>query len=349
MLSVLPSGFAAFPPSQEETLLRGPSLSTLRLPVSWSSEPSLHARAIDRATRTRVLAVKLLPRVQPAVRRFDASQFGLLTAYTYPRGTRERLEVCNDWHVWLFLFDDQADEQEEVGQRPEYLQEYVESCLKVLRGGPLRARATPLERFTRHLRERMGSLASEVWLERFTRDVEDYLYRGTLPAARHWAAGTVPELEPYIEQRSMDSAMYTALDLVEFAHEGQELPEALFQQPLVQRLRHLCARVVGLTNDLFSFEKEVLWHRNPNNFVHVLRVNQRLGLEASIHAAIGVINADTDAFLACEEALLEQGPVDPRVLSYVEGMKAWIHGNVRWSMVTGRYSSPTSPFPELRR
>jgi hypothetical protein len=30
-------------------------------------------------------------------------------------------------------------------------------------------------------------------------------------------------------------------------------------------------------------------------------------------------------------------------------MKAWIRGNVRWSMVTGRYSSPTSPFPELRR
>lgn len=349
MLSVLPSGFAAFAPSEEVPLLRGPSLSTLRMPESWRSEPSLHARAIDRATRARVLAVKLLPKVQPAVRRFDASQFGLLTAYTYPRGTRARLEVCNDWHVWLFLFDDQADEQEEVGQRPEYLQEYVESCLRVLRGGALRARATPLERFTHHLRERMSRLASEAWLERFARDVEDYLYRGTLPAARHWAAGTVPQLEPYIEQRAMDSAMYTALDLVEFAREGQELPEALFQQPLVQRMRHLCTRVVALTNDLFSFEKEVLWHRNPNNFVHVLRVNQRLELEEAIGEAMGVINADTDAFLACEEALLEQGPVDPRVLSYVEGMKAWIHGNVRWSMVTGRYSSPTSPFSELRR
>ncbi|HZI05791.1 MAG TPA: hypothetical protein VEZ71_17305, partial [Archangium sp.] len=231
MLAVLPSGSAAFAP-EEVPLFRGPSLSTLRMPASWQLEPSLHARAIDRETRARVLAVKLLPKVQPAVRRFDASQFGLLTAYAYPRGTRERLEVCNDWHVWLFLFDDQADEQEEVGQRPEYLQEYVEACLQVLRGGALRTRATPLERFTHHLRERMSRLASEAWLERFTGNVEDYLYRGTLPAARHWAAGTVPELEPYIEQRAMDSAMYTALDLVEFAREGQELPEALFQQPL---------------------------------------------------------------------------------------------------------------------
>ena len=41
--------------------------------------------------------------------------------------------------------------------------------------------------------------------------------------------------------------------------------------------------------------------------------------------------------------------MDPRVCAYVEGMKAWIRGNVHWSMVTGRYSSPSSPFAELRR
>ncbi len=348
MRSAIHSGSAAFF-VEEVPLLRGPGLSRLRIPASWRWEPSPHAKAIERATRARVLSVKLLPRVASEVRRFDASQFGLLTAFTYPQATRERLELCNDWHVWLFLFDDQADEQEEVGQRPEYLQEYVESCLRVLRGGPLRIRSTPLERFTQHLGERMSRLASPAWLERFLRDAEVYLHGGTLPAARHWAAGTVPQLEPYIEQRAMDSAMYTAQDLVEFAREGQELSEALLRRPLVQRMRHLCTRVVGLTNDLFSFEKEVLWHRNPNNFVHVLQVNRRLGLEEAISEAIDFINADTDAFIACEETLRASGPVDPRLLSYVEGMKAWIGGNVRWSLVTGRYSSPTSPFPELRR
>ncbi|MGZ3460125.1 MAG: terpene synthase family protein [Archangium sp.] len=349
MMSIVPSASAAVVSPEEVPLLRGPRLSTLRIPESWGSEPSLHARAIDRATRERVLAVKLLPNVPSRVRRFDASQFGLLAAYTYPWGTRERLELCNDWHVWLFLFDDEADEQAEVGQRPEYLQQYVESCLRVLRGGTLRPDATPLERFTWDLRERACRLASQRWLERFSADAEDYLYRGTLPAARHWAAGTVPQLEPYIEQRAMDSAMYTAQDLMEFAREGQELPEALFRLPLVQRMRHLCTRVVGLTNDLFSFEKEVLWHRNPNNFVHVLRVNRGLDLETAIAQAIELINADTEVFIASEQELLASGPVDPRVLAYVEGMKAWVSGNVRWSLVTGRYCSPTSPFPELRR
>ena len=334
---------------QEPTGVLGPILSLLRVPSASPSEPSPYAAQVERGTRGRVLAMDLLRHEPGQVRRFDASQFGLLTAYVYPRGTWERLELCNDWHVWLFLFDDEVDELVEVGQRPAYLKQYVDACLAVLRGGGLRAQATPLERFTLDVRQRMSRLASERWLERFVTDVEDYLYRGTLLAARHWTEGTVPDLESYIEQRAMDSAVYTAEDLVELAAPGQELPEELFRSPRVQRLRRLCTRVVALTNDLFSFEKEVLWHRNPNNFVHVLRVHQGLGLREAIHAAIELINADTDAFLACEEALRASRPADPRVLGYVEGLKAWIRGNVHWSLLTGRYSSPTSPFPELRR
>ncbi|WP_395852657.1 hypothetical protein [Cystobacter fuscus] len=338
---------AALP--DESVRVEGPSLSLLRTPAALPCEPSLYAAAMDRGTRGRVLALELLRHEPARVRRFDASQFGLLTAHVYPRGTWERLELCNDWHVWLFLFDDEVDELAEVGQRPAYLKAYVDACLEVWRGGALRARATPLERFTWDLRQRMSRLASEPWMERFVCDVEDYLYRGALPAARHWTEGTVPELESYIEQRALDSGMYTAQDLVEFAEPGQELPEELFRLPLVRRLRLLCTRVVALTNDLFSFEKEVLWHRNPNNFVHVLRVNRGLELREAISTAIDIINADTDAFVACEELLQASRLADPRLLGYVEGLKAWIRGNLHWSLVTGRYSSPTSPFPELRR
>ena len=43
-------------------------------------------------------------------------------------------------------------------------------------------------------------------------------------SARHWAAGTVPDVEAYLDERAMDSAMYTAQDLIEIAREGQELP-----------------------------------------------------------------------------------------------------------------------------
>jgi hypothetical protein len=310
----------------------------------------MHARSIERATRARVLGVNLLPRVPSVLRRFDASQFGLLAAYAYPKATRERLELCNDWHVWLFLFDDEADECVEVGQRPAYLQEYMEACLEVLRGGALRPRARPLERFTHDIRRRMERLASASWLARFAEDVESYLFQGTLEASRHWTAGTVPDFDSYLTQRAEDSGMYTCVDLVEFAQEGRELPRDVLATAELRRMRELCTRVVALSNDVFSYEKEVLWSRNPNNLVHVLQVHQGLGLEASVAEAIQVVNADVACFQVCEERLLESGLLnDARVAFYVEGMKAWMRGNVCWSLLTGRYCSPTSPFPELRR
>ncbi len=336
--------------SREVPVLQGPSLSLLRIPSTWPSEPSPHARYIEQATRARVLGVKLLPRVPSVLRRFDASQFGLLAAYAYPEATRERLELCNDWHVWLFLFDDEADECADVGQRPAYLQEYMEACLEVLRGGALRTRARPLERFTYDIRRRMERLASESWLSRFADDVESYLFQGTLQASRHWTAGTVPDFDAYLTQRAEDSGMYTCVDLVEFAQEGRELPGHVLATPELRRMRELCTRVVALSNDLFSYEKEVLWSRNPNNLVHVLQVHHALGLEESVAEAIQVVNADVECFQACEERLLQSGLLDDaRVAFYVDGMKAWMRGNVCWSLVTGRYCSPTSPFPELRR
>jgi hypothetical protein len=226
----------------------------------------------------------------------------------------------------------------------------MEACLEVLRGGALRPRARPLERFTHDIRRRMERLASASWLARFAEDVESYLFQGTLEASRHWTAGTVPDFDSYLTQRAEDSGMYTCVDLVEFAQEGRELPRDVLATAELRRMRELCTRVVALSNDVFSYEKEVLWSRNPNNLVHVLQVHQGLGLEASVAEAIQVVNADVACFQVCEERLLESGLLnDARVAFYVEGMKAWMRGNVCWSLLTGRYCSPTSPFPELRR
>ncbi len=333
----------------EAPLLRGPGLSTLRIPSHWPSQHSLFAAAIQQASRARLLGVKLLPDEPESLRRFDTSNFGLLAAYTYPQATRERLEVCNDWHAWLFFFDDIADEVSEVGQRPAHLEQLMVACVEVLRGAPLRAGATALEHYTLDIRERLRRFASDAWLARFADDVDLYLFRGTLPAAHHWASGTVPDFDAYYTQRALDSAVFTALDLIEITVEGRELPEQVLVHDDLQRMRELCTRVVALSNDLFSYEKEVLWHQNPNNLVHMLQVHLSMSLEDAVAEAIQVINKDVERFLVCEERLRESGWLeDSRVTYYVDGMKSWMRGNVTWSLVSGRYCSCTSPFPQMR-
>ena len=333
----------------EVPLLRGPSLSALRIPAHWPSEHSLFSAAIQQANRARLLKLKLLSTGAESLRRFDSSNFGLLAAYTYPQATRERLEVCNDWHAWLFFFDDVADEVSEVGQRPEALEELMVACVEVLRGAPMRPQATPLEHYTLDIGRRLRRLASQQWLSRFADDVDLYLFRGTLPAARHWAEGTVPDFDAYYTQRALDSAVFTALDLIEITVPGRELPVEVLTDFDLLLMRELSTRVVALSNDLFSYEKEVLWHHNPNNLVHMLQVHRGMDLEEAVAEAVRVINTDMERFLASEERMHQSGWLeDPRVAYYVAGMQAWMRGNVTWSQVSGRYCSRTSPFPELR-
>lgn len=314
-----------------------PSVADLAIPSSWPSVPNPLSDVSHRATKQLLLDLGLITANE--VQGFNRAQFALLTGYAYPTATFERFTLCNDWHSWLFFFDDQADEQTDLGKQPDTLREYMEVCLGVLRKGVLGSDPTPLERFTLDIRNRMRRIASESWLLRFADDVEDYLFKGTIEAARNWAKGGVPGVASYVVQRRYDSAVYTCQDLIEITQQGLELGEALCD-PTVQMLRDLCAQVVGFSNDIFSYRKEVLVHRNPNNLLHALMTHHCISLEEAIHWGIELINADVERFIVCEQELCSRIGHDPSVKAYLHGLKAWMRGNVLWSQQTGRYASP---------
>lgn len=319
------------------------SLSNLIVPSSWASTANAFSDAAHLATRELALKLELI--TPNAVHQFDASNFAVLSGLAFPNATLERFKVCNDWCVWLFLFDDQADEQGELGPT---LRDYMGACLSVLKTGAMRPNPIGFELFTLNIRNRMLRIASDAWLSRFVDDVEDYLFKGTLRAAENWTNGTVPDLESYRVQRQYDSAIYTCEDLIEINEEGLELSAEILTDASFQKLRELCTQVVAFTNDLFSYEKEVLVHRNPNNLLHVLMMHRSLSLEEATSQAVKMINTDVETFITYEQALLPKIECDKRVHAYVHGMKAWMRGNILWSLETGRYSSLTSPFPELR-
>ncbi|MGH8509564.1 MAG: terpene synthase family protein [Gammaproteobacteria bacterium] len=320
--------------------------SNLIVPSSWPATANACTDAAHQATRALALKLELITPDQ--VQRFDANRFALLSGFAYPNATLERFKVCNDWLVWLFFFDDQADEQAEVGQEPLKLRGYMEVCLDVLRTGTLRANAAGFEVFTLDVRHRLVQFATEAWLRRFLEDVEDYLFRGTLTAADNWTYGTTPDVESYLLQRQYDSAVYTCQDLIEITAEGLELPTEILSDARFQTLRRLSTQVVAFTNDIFSYEKEVLKQRNPNNLMDVLMLHRSLSLTEATSQAVSLINNAVEAFIAHEQDLLPEIRGDERLHTYVHGMKAWMRANLLWSLQTERYRSPTSPFSEIR-
>ena len=323
-------------------------LSDLYYPSSWSSEPNKLADVVQQGVKELALRFKVLPDDCDKLRRFDAAKFGLLSALAYPRASRKRLGVCHAWHSWLFFFDDQAEEDEAMGKNPAKLRRHMETHLSVLQSGELPSHPTPLALFTFDIRNRLLAHASPMWFYRFYIDVKNYFFGGTLKGSENWTNNIVPDPQTYMNLRKYDSAMYTCQDLLEIA-ENIELPKKVFDHESIQQLRDLCTRVVAFSNDLFSYQKEVLRHQSPNNLVHVLMTHQSLSFEDAVAHAVEMINEDVQAFVELEGKLPKWGPeIDAKVQAYIYGQKAWMRGNITWSLETGRYASEDSPFPELR-
>jgi hypothetical protein len=324
------------------------ALSLSRVCFPWPPAKSVHAAYAAASTLHRARRFGLV-RGEVGKKVFDG--FADCVAFGYADSLPERLAVCSDWCAWLWFLDDELDTNRPEIEGLPAIRERMERALDALRRGTLPAQPTPFLEFTAALRSRLIELAPEPesWLERFCQSVSEYLFRGALLAAENWARGAVPTLESYLVQREYDSSMHACLDLVEVAAPCS-LPEALYTNALVQRARQLAARVVGLVNDIFSFEREVLVFHNPNNLLCVLMEESGPDLERALGVAFRIVNADVAAFLDTE-ALIQRQPwaEHPSLAPYLRGMRLWMQGNYTWSLACDRYASPTSPFAELRR
>jgi 5-epi-alpha-selinene synthase len=280
--------------------------------------------------------------------KFRAGRFELLTSLVYPDADLDQLTICNDFITYLFYVDDQAEEDEAYGKRPELLQQYFQGHIAALRDGARVPDDDAAGLLLLDIRARLVSRASHSWLKRFADDVQAYLLRGTLVGARHWTAGTVPSIEEYAAQRRWDSAVLCTQDLIEVAGAG-ELPSRMHQRSEWIQLRGLCTNVVAFTNDLVSYPKEVLRNGSPNNLVHVIATHEKLCLIDAIERVIDIINDDVATFERVATNLASnRARTDARLNRYLAGQRAWMFGNLRWSLETGRYADPESPFIELR-
>jgi hypothetical protein len=322
------------------------SLRTLRLPRIELPVDTATVREVHRSTLARCRELGLIGPGRMSQNSFDRGAFALLSALTYPHAQRDALVLCNDFMTYLFFVDDQAEEDVGLGQRPELLGSYFRRHVSVLRGDASPAADDPAGKLLASVRERLASRASTAWLARFADGVEAYLLRGTLAGACHWTEQTVPSVAEYTEQRIWDSAVLCAQDLLEVSG-GGELDARFASSAELAALRRLCARVVAFTNDLVSYGKEVREHASPNNLVHVIMHHERRSLDDAVARVMRVVERDVEQFERCVATAPAQMSAHAPFVRYVHGQRAWMRGNLMWSLATGRYSHACALFPEL--
>lgn len=322
-----------------------PVFSRLLLP--WPARRSPFARPYARAAADLLVGVGLITDNpgDRGTRRFQGTV--VLDPHVYPYASLERLVVAGAFSQWLFFLDDQYDDHPELGRSPLEVRRIMERYFETLSTGHLPPSPTPLARFTVYLRRRLEASCPAGWMQRFLRNVEAYLFEGSLRTVEHWAQDRVPSTSDYLTLRMHDSAVFPAIDMIEVAA-ALHLPREVLEHPAIVEMRRLTVRHTAYVNDLFSFQKEVLWSGTPCNLVRVLMHNEAIGFDEAVGEIVAMVNRDVQRFVELERSLPGFEPaIADEVDDYLTGMKDWMRGNVEFSLESRRYQAPDSPFLEL--
>lgn len=304
-----------------------------------------HVDTADRHTLSRAQELGLLAGAA-GLARYRASRFSELTATAYPRASAEVLQIANDWHYWLWSFDDRTDVRGgDLATDLARHERVVSSLLELLAGRDVSTTseaADPNVRFLAQILAELQAVAPAGCVGRFRGAVREYLLRGSLPGARNWATDHTPDPETFLAQRIHEGAYNTVLPFIELAV-GSAMEDDVVTSADARRAALLSNLIVVVSNDIFSYEKEVQQEGNPNNLLHAVMTHEHRSLRGGYLRAVALVEEWTGELLSIDAR------AEGALRRYIRGSYTWIAASYQWHFLTGRYASKTSPFTELRR
>ncbi|KAH9928495.1 terpenoid synthase [Epithele typhae] len=259
-----------------------------------------------------------------ALRALHGLRAGELTAMCYPTCAPERLRVVSDFMYFLFRLDDISDGMVRAGTQA--LADAVMNALWF----PDRFLPTEREFWVRCTRDaKPGPQA------RFKEHLELF-FEAVHQQARDRDAGSIPDLESYINVRRDTSGCRPVFDLIEYAADI-DLPECVVAHPTIRALSDGANDLVTCAQDIFSYNKEQA-RGDTHNMIVILMKLRGCDLQTAVDSVGDLCRQTIDAFVANQRALPSFGPkIDRDVALYVRGLQDWIVGSLHWSFESERY------------
>jgi len=170
--------------------------------------------------------------------------------------------------------------------------------------------------------------------------------------------GYLPSIEDYINFRCHISGMPHTVSLIEYSTDNYLDWELLSKAGIATELQkiNLTVSLVGaLTNDFFSFEKEVIDNATDSNLIPVLIINNfRMKLLDAIRMGASIIRdllADYAVLLAKINGMAHESSIlseadKANLQNYLRGLKSVLQACWMWQSVTKRYKRNRSIWEE---
>jgi germacradienol/geosmin synthase len=279
-------------------------------------------------------------------RKYDTSDVALCGAMINPYGDGDDLDLTTDWLVWGTYADDYfpaiyGRTRDWIGAK--IFDARIEAFMPVDGSAPALVPSNPVE---------LG--LSDVWARTAAPlSVDDR--RQFRAAIRNMTASWVWELANQIQNRIPDPVDYVEMRRKTFGADltmslarlrtGQLVPPEIYRSRPMRGIDNSTADYAGLTNDIFSYQKEIEFEGEFHNGVLVVQQFLNCDKDQGVKVINDLMTARMQQFerlVAVElPALFDEFGLDDigrQVMeAYVEGLQRYMAGVLKWHQSVARY------------
>lgn len=243
-----------------------------------------------------------------------------LTGYVYPEHSSKSLQIANNWHFWLWTFDDFVDNPEVCLKEKKIL---IDKCLEII-NGEVFSYEDEITELLCNVWTRIRSTwleTSNLW-EIFQNNVKKYLIEGVSEKLK-LELGLDDfdlSLDDYKKIRRYDGACETVFPLIYL--DSPDLTDSSYSE-----VCKLANQVIYLTNDLISYQKDVNGDHTCWNYVFLYKHYHDVTLKESFEHTFEKICSKLEKLERKRESEL------------VENLMIWINGSFYWHSISPRYNS----------
>lgn len=290
-----------------------------------------------------------LPGIPDAViwddHKFDVADVALCGALIHPNASGPELNLTAGWLVWGTYADDYFPALYGHSRNMTGAKVFNArlSAFMPLDSTPIPEPTNPVERGLADLWSRTADPMSANARHLFRRAIAD-MTESWLWELANQIQNRIPDPIDYVEMRRKTFGSDLTMSLSRLA-QGDEIPPEIYRTRSMRQLDNSAADFACLTNDIFSYQKEIEFEGELNN--GVLVVQQFLNCDLS--RAVKVVNdlmtsraLQFEHIVATElPALFDDFELDARkrekLYGYVEKLQQWMCGVLKWHMTVDRY------------
>ncbi|KAB8029095.1 terpene synthase family protein [Fluviispira multicolorata] len=258
-----------------------------------------------------------------------------VVAYSYPNASFELLSLISDWINWIFLADDEYDEQA-LGKDPIQTSKVLDAYFNIicLRETDYQNNITLA---LKNLMERLRKVTDKNWLAQYQKSMSQY-FEGCLKESFYRAAKEVPNVVDYLKLRLLSVGMYSFFDMIELTL-SSDLPQYFKISPEYFLFRDMASNICAWANDIYSFPKEFR-HGEPCNLLTSLMSHEVISFDKAFDKTVELHNQEISHFIELEKRVLLEVINESEnqiVQEWINGLKNWMVGAWRWTLESGRY------------